>query len=81
MEMFVFMAGILICLLTAIVLAVYVAIQVPKYNYVVFLVVLIVSFAVLGILYNNFVQEYFIGKRITTEQICTDVQKLELYWR
>ncbi len=81
MEMLVFVTGLLLCLVLSAAITLYVVRHIKKYQLLMIPLVMATVLTVLGILYNNVVQEYFIGKRITTEQICTDVQKLELYWK
>ena len=79
MELIVYMTGMLTCITLSLLLAVWVGI--PTKSLMLCLLVFIVAGASSVKLYDEVIQEYFIGKRITTEQICTDVQKLELYWK
>ncbi len=81
MEMFVFITGLLLCLVLSTAVTLYVVKYIKEYQILLIPAVMLTTMAVSSLLYNNIIQEYFIGKRITTEQICTDVQKLELYWK
>jgi hypothetical protein len=81
MEMFVFVTGLLLCLVLSTAVTLYVVKYIKEYQILLIPAVMLTTMAVSSLLYNNIIQEYFIGKRITTEQICTDVQKLELYWK
>ena len=79
--MFVFVTGLLLCLVLSTAVTLYVVKYIKEYQILLIPAVMLTTMAVSSLLYNNIIQEYFIGKRITTEQICTDVQKLELYWK
>lgn len=79
MELIVYITGMLTCITLALLLAVWVGMSTK--SPMLCLLVFIVAGASSSKLYDEVIQEYFIGKRITTEQICTDVQKLELYWK
>ncbi len=81
MEMFVFTTGLLLCLVLSVAITLYVIQKINKYPLIMVVVLLPTLMAVLGILYNNVMQEYFIGKRVTYEQICTEVSVVTLYFK
>ena len=81
MEMIVFMTGLLLCLVLSLAITLYVIRKVNKYHLVMIVVLLPTLMAVLGVLYNNVMQEYFIGKRVTFEQLCTEVSVVTLYFK
>ncbi len=81
MEMLVFVTGLLLCMVLSAAITMYVAIRIKKYQLLMIVLVATVTMTSSCLIYNNVIQEYFIGKRVTTEQICTDVQVLELYWK
>lgn len=81
MEMLVFISGLLLCLVLSTALTLYAIRHIRKYELVLIPAILITLMVVTSLLYNSIIQEYFIGKRVTAEQICTNVQKLELYWK
>ena len=81
MEMFVFITGLLLCLVLSVAITLYVIQKINKYHLIMIVVLLPTLMAVLGILYNNVMQEYFIGKRVTYEQICTEVSVVTLYFK
>ena len=81
MEMFVFTTGLLLCLVLSVAITLYVIQKINKYPLIMVVVLLPTLMAVLGILYNNVMQEYFIGKRVTYEQVCTEVSVVTLYFK
>lgn len=81
MEMFVFMLGILLCLVLSVAITLYVVKYVNRYQPLLTVVVMLTTMATLTTLYNTVVQEYFIGKRVTYEQICTEVSVVTLYFK
>lgn len=81
MEMFVFMTGLLLCLVLSVAITLYVIQKINKYHPIMVVVLLPTLMAVLGILYNNVMQEYFIGKRVTYEQVCAEVSVVTLYFK
>ena len=81
MEMFVFITGLLLCLILSVAITLYVIQKINKYHLIMIVVLLPTLTAVLGILYNNVMHKYFIGKRVTYEQICTEVSVVTLYFK
>ena len=81
MEMFVFITGLLLCLVLSVAITLYVIQKINKYPLIMVVVLLPTLMAVLGILYNNVMHKYFIGKRVTYEQICTEVSVVTLYFK
>ena len=81
MEMTVFIVGLLLCLILSVAITLYVAQKVNKYHLIMVVVLLPTLMAVLGVLYNNVMQEYFIGMRVTYEQVCTEVSVVTLYFK
>ena len=81
MEMIVFMAGILLCLILSVVITLYVVQYVKKYQSLLAAVLMITLMGALCTVYNNVMHEYFIGKRVTYEQVCTEVSVVTLYFK
>ena len=81
MEMFVFIAGLLLCLILSVAITLFIVQKVNKCHLIMVVVLLPTLMAVLGVLYNNVMQEYFIGKRVTFEQLCTEVSVATLYFK
>ena len=81
MEMFVFTTGLLLCLVLSVAITLYLIQKINKYPIIMVVVLLPTLMAVLGILYNNVMHEYFIGKRVTYEQICPEVSVVTLYFK
>ncbi len=81
MEMLVFMSGILLCLVLSVIITLYVVQYVNKYQPVLAAVLMLTLMTTFCDLYNNVMYEYFIGKRVTYEQICTEVSVVTLYFK
>ena len=81
MEMFVFMLGVLLCLVLSVAITLYAVKCVNRYQPLLTVVVMLTTMATLTTLYNTVVQEYFIGKRVTYEQVCTEVSVITLYFK
>ena len=81
MEMFVFITGLLLCLILSVAITLFIVQKVNKCHLIMVVVLLPTLMAVLGVLYNNVMQEYFIGKRVTFEQLCTEVSVVTLYFK
>ena len=81
MEMLVFTIGLLLCLVLSVAITLYIIQKINRYHLIMIVVLLPTLMAVLGILYNNVMQEYFIGKLVTYEQLCTEVSVVTLYFK
>ena len=81
MEIFMFTTGLLLCLVLSVAITLYLIQKINKYPLIMVVVLLPTLMAVLGILYNNVMHEYFIGKRVTYEQVCTEVSVVTLYFK